>query len=256
MPQGKDALSYDIVSYAVNAEDVVLLRTFRDEGPGFFVDVGAGDPVEGSVTKNLVDILGWRGLNIEPLPEFASALRLSRPRDVTLCVGIAKEAGVGRLYKVLPDRGLVGHGGLSTLDPVIAEQHRRSGWRIEAVDVQTLTLNTVLERHAVPGFDLLKVDVEGAEKDVLESVDLARWRPRVIVVEATMPDSPEPCFETWEPSVLAAGYSLALFDGLNRFYAREDEGHLKERLAVPANVFDRWIPVAWARELGVRVRRD
>jgi hypothetical protein len=43
--------------------------------------------------------------------------------------------------------------------------------------------------------------------------------------------------------VIDAGYRLALFDGLNRFYARDDEPVLLERLSIPPNVFDRWMPV-------------
>jgi hypothetical protein len=58
-----------------------------------------------------------------------------------------------------------------------------------------------------------------------------------------------PSHHEWEPEVLAAGYRLALFDGLNRFYARNDELALWERLSVPANVFDRWISARWLRLL-------
>jgi FkbM family methyltransferase len=250
MPQGRDSLSFDIISYAGNAEDVVLYRAFRDQSSGFFVDVGAGHPVEGSVTKNLVDRLGWHGVNIEPLPEFADALIQARPRDVTLRVAIAGSTGSCDFFRVVGRDGLVGNGGLSTLDPAVACMHERSGWKIERLTVETVALEEVLAKYASPGFDLLKIDVEGSEGVVLGSADLAKWRPRVIMVEATVPDSPQPSSE-WEPLVLSAGYRMTLFDGLNRFYARSDEITLQERLSIPANVFDRWVPMAWARILSV-----
>jgi hypothetical protein len=60
---------FAVVAYARNAEDVVLLRTFADRRGGFYVDIGAGEPDSGSLTKNLVDRLGWQGVNIEPLPD-------------------------------------------------------------------------------------------------------------------------------------------------------------------------------------------
>ncbi|SEG24341.1 Methyltransferase FkbM domain-containing protein [Thermomonospora echinospora] len=41
-----------------------------------------------------------------------------------------------------------------------------------------------LRRYARPGFDLLKVDVEGREAGVLASADLAYWRPRALSVPA------------------------------------------------------------------------
>lgn len=53
-----------------------------------------------------------------------------------------------------------------------------------------------------------------------------------------MPLTTQPSHQEREPHILAAGYGLALFDGLNRFYAREDEPALRERLAVPANGLD------------------
>jgi hypothetical protein len=55
------------------------MRAFAGTRRGFFVNVGAGEPDSGSVTKNLVDRLGWRGVNIEPLPERHGRLVAARP---------------------------------------------------------------------------------------------------------------------------------------------------------------------------------
>jgi hypothetical protein len=70
-----------------------------------------------------------------------------------------------------------------------------------------------------------------------------------VVVEATVPKSDEPAHEAWEPILLEAGYRLALFDGLNRFYAHADEPELLQTLAIPANVFDNFVPYAWTRQV-------
>jgi len=241
---------FDIVSYAGNAEDVVLLRTFADHRDGFYVDVGAGEPDAGSLTKNLSDRLRWRGVNIEPLPDRFDRLVRARPRDINLRVAINTKPGRAVFHRILAAPGLEGGAGLSTLDSGVAEVHRRTGWGSEEFEVEVVTLHSVLESHATPGFDLLKVDAEGSETAVLASADLRYWRPRVLVVEATLPDTATPSHAAWEPQLLAAGYSLALFDGLNRFYARSDEPEVLKRLSVPANVLDRWIPVAWAQMLG------
>ncbi|WP_018654347.1 FkbM family methyltransferase [Actinomadura flavalba] len=235
---------YALVAYAGNAEDVVLMRAFADTRDGFFVDVGAGEPVRGSLTKNLVDRLGWRGVNLEPLPGRCARLRAARPRDVTLRAAAGAAPGRATLHRI------VGGDGLSTLDADVAARHVAAGWDREELDVDVVRLGDVLDRHAAPGFDLLKVDVEGSEASVLAGADLAFWRPRAVVVEATVPLSTEPSHEAWEPALLRAGYDLALFDGLNRFYARADEPALRARLAVPANVLDRYIPYACAVRAG------
>ncbi|TMR04354.1 FkbM family methyltransferase [Actinomadura soli] len=242
---------YDLIAYAGNAEDVVLIRAFAGQRDGFFVDVGAGEPVSGSLTKNLVDGLGWRGVNIEPLPERHARLQQARPGDVSLRVAVGDEPGTAMFFRIVPGRGKTGGGGLSTLRKDVLGRHLADGWRHEELRVEVVTLETVLGAHATPGFDLLKVDVEGAEAAVLRSADLQAWRPRAIVVEATVPLTNRPSHQEWEPHVLEAGYRLALFDGLNRFYARNDEPELYERLTVPANVLDNYIPYACARRAGL-----
>lgn len=242
---------YDLIAYAGNAEDVVLMRAFAGQRDGFFVDVGAGEPVSGSLTKNLVDGLGWRGVNVEPLPERHARLRQARPGDVNLRVAVGDEPGTSTFFRVVPGRGKSGGGGLSTLRRDVLERHLADGWHHEELRVEVVTLETILSAHAKPGFDLLKVDVEGAEATVLRSADLRAWRPRVIVVEATVPLTTRPSHQEWEPPVVAAGYELVLFDGLNRFYARHDEADLGGRLAVPANVLDNYIPYACARRAGI-----
>ena len=50
-----------MISYAQNFEDVILNRAFRHQRSGFYIDIGAFDPVVDSVTKHFYD-LGWREL--------------------------------------------------------------------------------------------------------------------------------------------------------------------------------------------------
>ncbi|MFC6879651.1 MULTISPECIES: hypothetical protein [Actinomadura] len=87
---------YDLIAYAGNVEEVVLMRAFAGRQGGFFVDVGAGEPVSGSLTKNLVDRRGWRGISIEPLPERHARLTRARPDDVCLRVAVGAEPGTVR----------------------------------------------------------------------------------------------------------------------------------------------------------------
>jgi heptosyltransferase II len=82
-----------MVSYAQNAEDVVLRRAFSGVPTGFYVDVGASSPVDDSVTLHFYE-RGWRGVNVEPDPDDFRALVAARPRDVNLhaAVGPARYA--------------------------------------------------------------------------------------------------------------------------------------------------------------------
>jgi FkbM family methyltransferase len=228
------------VSFAQNGEDVVLARALQpDRTTGFWIDVGAGDPRVDSVTAAFAD-RGWHGVNIEPLgPEF-ERLVADRPRDVNLRVALGAAPGVGKLFE-----GPVENRGSSTMRAEVAARYVESGQVFTPREVRVMTLAQVVADHAPETVDLLKVDVEGLEAEVLAGADWSRFRPRVVVVEATVPNSSEPSHEAWEPMLLELGYQLALFDGLNRFYARADEPELLTTLSTPANSLDHYVPFLW-----------
>jgi len=222
-----------VISYAQNAEDVILARIFQGQATGRYVDIGAGHPVEDSVTKHFHD-LGWRGVNVEPMPSLAAELTRARPGDVNLVVGVGAKPGEATLHVI------DGQWGRSTLDDDLAKSYREENdWRLRDVKIEVTTLADLLDKY--PGdVDFLKIDVEGAEQDVIEGADWTRHRPRVVVVEATEPGVPVPSHEAWEPILLGAGYRCGLFDGLNRFYAQADDTEALTRMAAPANVFDEY----------------
>jgi FkbM family methyltransferase len=218
-----------MLSYAQNGEDVVLQRVFADRGQGFYVDVGACDPVEDSVTLHFYR-QGWSGVNVEPDARYHAMLAEARPRDVNLQAAVGSGEGQATFYPT-------GTRGQGTLDPEVAAQ--RSAAPTSTVDM--VPLGEILARHAPPeGIDFLKVDVEGWEAAVLGSADLRRHRPRVVLVEA-VDAAGLPTHAAWEPALLEAGYVFGLFDGLNRFYCREEDAEaLLPRLAAPANILDNW----------------
>jgi FkbM family methyltransferase len=223
-----------MISYAQNREDVLLQRIFKEREQGFYVDVGAFDPTVGSVTKHFYD-KGWRGINLEPGLVF-ERLRAERPGDVNLNVAVSDRSGLVTYYEHPADPGT------STLapdlDPALA--HCREGRAARCVEA--ITLREVFERFQPTEIDFLKIDVEGHERQVLLGNDWARFRPRVLVIEATLPYSNTPCHERWEDVVLQAGYRFAHFDGLNRYYVRREDAALLERFTAPVNVLDQYVP--------------
>jgi FkbM family methyltransferase len=226
-----------MISYAQNHEDVLLRRAFYGQPGGFYIDVGAHDPVYDSVTKHFSDH-GWRGVNVEPIPRKAAAFKTSRPRDVNLGVGLSDRAGHATFYEVVEAPTI------STFSAELAEAYRGRGYTVAEHKVEVLTLADVCERHAPPTIDFLSLDAEGHEQQVLSGADFCRWRPRVVVVEATRPGSQAPAHHEWENLLLSADYLFATFDGLNRYYVRGEEPELVAKLAVPANVFDNYTPYA------------
>ncbi len=225
-----------LVSYAQNGEDVVLSRALGSIENGFYVEVGANHPTDDSVSRTFYD-RGWSGIAIEPNPEYARIYREERQRDVVIEAAVTASAEQHVTFHIIKGTGL------STLVDRISEKHASTGRDVIDVTVPTARLDTLLDMHRPDGdIHFLLVDTEGAEGDVLNTIDLQRHRPWILVIEATEPDSTVQSHSAWEPGVLAAGYEFCLFDGLSRFYvASEHAAELKGLLSYPACVLDGYV---------------
>jgi FkbM family methyltransferase len=228
------AFNPTFVSYAQNGEDILLHRIFGGMTSGFFVDVGAGDPIVHSVTYSLY-LRGWSGVNIEPVPEVADALRRVRPRDQTVQCAAGRSAATATLS--------VAQGtGLSTISEAARSAARDKGIQFESIDVQVRTLDQILDDEIgsanTVDIHMLKIDVEGHEADVLAGLSLDRWRPWVLIVEATRPLETRRSAGEWHQTVISQGYTFGFFDGLNNIYIHNARTELAEQLSYPVCVFD------------------
>jgi FkbM family methyltransferase len=232
------------ISYAQNFEDVLLWRALGHIKNGFYIDVGANDPVDHSVTKAFYDA-GWHGVNIEPLPSFHQAFLAQRPRDINLAIAAGASDGSITLFDVPAVNGW------ASPDQAVADAHRAEGFEVAELEVPMRTLAGVCAEHVRGDIHFLKVDVEGFEGEVLRGMDFARWRPWLLVIEATLPNSRITNHESWEALVTVHGYRFAHFDGLNRYYVSPQHPELLEVLSIQPNVFDEFIShhldKAWAK---------
>ena len=226
-----------MLSHAQNGEDVVLNRAFKGQASGFYIDIGAWDPDICSVTKHFYD-LGWRGVNIEPVEGVYQKLASARPHDINLSVAVGNRPNGKAKFVEYQTEGLSGFAESLFHDNIVA-----AGWGTIAktFDVEVISLAAIAHEHAPLQVDFVKIDVEGAEREVIESADWKAFRPRVVVVESIVPFTNEPAWDSWEHLMLMAGYEFTLFDGINRFYHRAEEPALKGPLSVPANVTDGYV---------------
>ncbi len=221
------------VSYAQNQEDVLLWRALREVARGVYIDVGASDPVRDSVTKAFYD-RGWSGVNIEPSAQAFAHLVAARPRDVNLNIAVSDHAGEITLFDVAGS-------GLSTSVRANADALASSGATVRSVVTPCQTLAAILARLEFPEVHFLKVDVEGAEEAALRGVDFSTFRPWIILIEATEPNTTISNHGAWEPIILAAGYRFAHFDGLNRYYVSQEKANLQAFFDRPVSVLDGFI---------------
>lgn len=203
------------LSYTQNLEDYHLSMALEGSARGFYIDIGGGHPVADNVSMWFYE-RGWRGLVVEPQPALAGLYAHIRPRDTVFEGLVGRTCGEAELH-MFPRLH-----GLSTTVAANAEGSKVHGDDYITVTRPMLTLAELCRRHDVSEIDFLKIDVEGAEADVLAGNDWSRYRPKVVVAEAIAPDTNAPAFAAWEPMLLEAGYTFRLDDTLNRFYVANE----------------------------------
>jgi FkbM family methyltransferase len=234
-----------LASFAQNCEDVVLWRALGHVRNGRYIDIGANDPDIDSITRVFYDV-GWRGLTVEPVHALAERHRRARPGDFVVEAAVTDAETDSVILHQIDDTGL------STLVDSVSLGHATRGLHPHDVAVPARRLDDLLDEAGWRDLPIhfMCVDVEGAEAAVLRSIDLTRWRPWVLVIEATAPRSSEQSHDDWEAKVLAADYEFTLFDGLSRFYvAAEHAPTLRAALSFPACPLDDFTTYAYRQVL-------
>lgn len=169
------------LSFAQEGEDMILARYFENKEKGVFIDVGSHHPYRFSNTF-LFYMKGWRGINIDPLPESKILFDQYRPEDENYCVGISNSESTLTYY-------MFNEPALNTFDK--SEASRKDGidngryYIIDKISTLTQKLSKTLDnsKFDLSQIDFLSIDVEGFDIDVLESNDWEKYQPKMILIE-------------------------------------------------------------------------
>lgn len=203
-------------SYAFAGEDRLIegLLNPKVGQRGFYVDVGANHPTLFSNTYSFYR-RGWRGICVDANSELIHLYRLYRPRDRAVTALVSDAPGVREFYQVQNDV-------LSTTMAENLENYRQEGLSIAVARLQTRSLTEVLIQQEAPAiFDLLTVDTEEHDLQVLKSLDLSLFRPRLIVVEDDAFDPLLPLENEIYSYLYQAGYRLEGFVLKNLYFMHQ-----------------------------------
>jgi len=171
---------YATKSYSQEGEDLILRRLFEKQHTGFYVDVGAHHPMRFSNTYHFY-CNGWRGINIDAMPNSMESFNSLRDRDINIETPISDQQTSLTYY-------MFNEPALNSFDKELSENrndHDDDYRIVETIELKTRTLSWVLDEHlpADTRIDFLSVDVEGLDLCVLKSNDWTRYRPDVVLVE-------------------------------------------------------------------------
>jgi FkbM family methyltransferase len=167
---------YGLKRNSRNLEELIIRDFFQDKRGGVFLDVGANHYQLESNTFYLESVLGWSGVAVEPLEEFAADYATHRPRTKFIAAFAGdQDNGVVKFF-VPPSNKLMA-------SSTAAFAASRSQEVVET-SMPTATLNTILQQAGVAALDFMSMDIELAEPQALAGFDLARFRPALVCIES------------------------------------------------------------------------
>jgi FkbM family methyltransferase len=222
-----DAPAYFSVGPACQVENVGGLyeKYLGAIDDGFYVEIGAFDGVSHSNTLGLAR-RGWSGVLVEPHPLAATKLRENYANFPKIAI---EQVAVGKKDGEIVN--LSNAGTLSSTSADLTEHYKRLPWASGAVlggsqEVESMRLDTLLERHGPDRLDLLVVDVEGSEEAVFSGFDLKKWKPQMVIVELT---ENHPDFHNFRQgdarlylNILEAGYVPVFKDSVNTVFVESN----------------------------------
>ena len=172
-------------SRSQDKEDECLVQNFFENiCGGTYVELGALDGVKYSNSHLFHYGLDWRGVLIEPNPKNFRALRHNRPEDDTfnyaVCASSSKVRFVGDRK-----RGATS-GVLEFMDPSFVKEWHPNIDIAKLPTIDCKSLSDILDESLlVPGqaIDFLSLDVEGAELEVLKTLNFTKHIFGVIFYE-------------------------------------------------------------------------
>jgi len=162
--------------HSENEEEWIIRDFFKDRRGGFFVDVGASHYRANSNTYYLEHRLEWSGLAIEPFRHFEADYALHRPNTRFLPFFVSDESDV-RVKLYTHGENFLGN----SSDRAFVE---RFGDNPQEFVAPTITLNDLFERENVVTVDFISMDIELSEPKALAGLDIWRYRPALVCVEA------------------------------------------------------------------------
>jgi len=165
-----------------NNQSRILHNVFFLGGPAknrTVLELGAYDGLAGN--SNAFEALGWRSILMDANPAFMTSLRQNRPK-AEVYAPMAISSTTGAVNFSICNLPYLSGIGITDQDVAAWPAHIE-----KVVEVPSMPLSYVLDN--IPELDILFLDVEGAERMVLETINFNRTHVRVFNIEGGCPDS-------------------------------------------------------------------
>ncbi len=165
------------------------LEKYLTHRNGFFIEVGANNGFNQSNTYFFECCRGWTGILIEGIPELYEQCVVERPNSKVFNCALVSD-DFSEPYVTMKYANLMSIVKGAFKSEEADENHVKRGSEIQKnvvpyeIEVPARTLTSILDECNVQEIDLFSLDVEGFELNVLKGLDLNKYKPRYILVEA------------------------------------------------------------------------
>lgn len=166
-----------------NADDILLLELAFRLGLEeiSYLDIGVCHPVMRNNTY-IFHELGYRGVLVEPNPEFHSLIQTYRSDDKLIKIGVSNKKSELTYYN-FPEVP-----GLNTFAEEIAKSREESGMKCLTQKILLEDINTIIKENFSTHPNVLDIDVEGLDYQILESLDSNKHPIDIIMCECLADD--------------------------------------------------------------------
>ena len=183
-------------------QDMLLeLSVFKGYKNGFFIDIGAHDGVTINNTLYFEKYNNWSGINIEPIKKVYDKLVVNRPNSININCAISNNDGTAEF---LSNDGYTEmlSGLKDNFDPRhlerLQKENNQMGSTTQTITVITKKLETICDEYNIIHINYLSIDVEGAEFEVIKSINFDKIFIDIIEFENNYDDTSGPIIQYLE----------------------------------------------------------
>lgn len=170
-------------------------------GEKIVINIGAMDGILYDELSAYTSLFGFKGLYVEPIPYLFEKLKSNFSTPGNLFENSAISDYNGQIRMIMIDEDAIKSGkvhecfyGMSAVTP--PKNGLGSDGDREIVDkfgkeitVPCLTFDSLIEKHQLKSFQILKIDAEGHDWTIFKTIDLDKYHPSVIRLEwLNLPD--------------------------------------------------------------------
>ncbi len=162
-------------------EDLFIKNFFKKKNKGIYLDIGCFNPLLWNNTYLLYK-KGWGGINVDIQKINIDLFNIARPGDINICCALYDRKKFLDLYNLKGEN----NSAVMTIDKSHAEKMKfLFKKKIIKKKIETFTFSEIIKKHNIKfrNIDFLNIDTEGSDFNVLKSINIQKYKPKLICIE-------------------------------------------------------------------------